>query len=107
MNPSREKIKECFEEMRKLMPENVEGLKTVRINELLYQKLPFKAWVNDQRIRGINTYFTWGVGPLVAVLDKLIDFEASMIAFPTDRIVHDEGKLIIQGSQINLTEICQ
>ena len=76
--PNREKVKECFSETASLMPENIEGLKSVKINELLYQKLPFKAKVNDQRIRVINSYFTRGTGPLIAILDNLIDFEVSM-----------------------------
>ena len=52
--------------MASLLLENVEGLKTVRINELLYQKLPFHAKVNDQRLCRINSYFTRGTGPLIA-----------------------------------------
>ena len=63
--PKREKIREMFREA--LVPENVEGLLPVRINQILYQRLPFKARVNDQRLRGINTYFARGIAPLVSV----------------------------------------
>ena len=74
--PSWEKIKDLFKQT--LIPENVEGLKTVKINDLFYQKLPFKAKIQDQRLRGLNTYFARGVGPLVAVIDLLIRFEAML-----------------------------
>ena len=48
VTPKQEKIKEMFKEA--LVPENVEGLMPVRINEILYQRLPFRAKVNDQRL---------------------------------------------------------
>ena len=55
-----------------LVPENVDGLLPVHINEILYQHLPFKARVNDQCLRGVNTYFTRGLAPLVSVLDEIV-----------------------------------
>ena len=89
-----------------LLPENVEGLKTIRINELLYQKLPFRTKVNDQRIRGINSYFTRGTGPLIALLDKLIDFEATVKSQNLTTIQCEDTELKVPGSSLNLTEIC-
>ena len=38
--------------------------------------LPFKANVNDQKLRGMNSYFLCGVRPLVSLLDCLLHFEA-------------------------------
>ena len=73
--PKCEKIRELFRDT--LIPTNIDGLAPVRINDMLYQKLPFKAKLNDQRLRGINTYFARGVGPLVSVLDKLINIEST------------------------------
>ena len=105
LTPNREKIKQCFQETSGLMPENVEGLKQVRMNELLYQKLPFKAKVNDQRIRGINSYFTRGVGPLIAVLDNLLDFEASMKAFEKGTVQRNENNLKLKDSNLDITQI--
>ena len=61
--PKREQIKELFVETSDLIPENVEGLMPVRINELLYHRLPFKARVTDQRLRGLNTYLLRGIAP--------------------------------------------
>ena len=103
--PSREKIKECFMAMACLLPENVEGLKTMRINELLYQKLPFRAKANDQRIHDINSYFTQGTGPLIALLDKLIDFEVTIKAQNLTTIQCEDTELKAPGSSLNLTEI--
>ena len=74
--PNREKIKELFNETAGQNPENVQGLQPVKINELLYQRLLFKAKVNDQKLRGMNSYFLHGVRPLVSLLDCLLHFEA-------------------------------
>ena len=60
-----------------MQPDNIEGLKPVKINEVLYQSILFSAKINDQHFRGINTFFTHAVGLLVHVLDKLISLEAS------------------------------
>ena len=48
ITPPREKIKQYFQDT--LIPDNVDGLKPVRINEILYQKLPSRAKLNDQRL---------------------------------------------------------
>ena len=63
--PPREKVKELFKQC--MLPDNVEGLKPVRINELLYEKLPFHYKVNDQNLCGINTFFAQGLGPLASI----------------------------------------
>ena len=57
--PKREKIKEMFQNA--LIPDNIEDLLPVCINEILYQHLPFRAKLND--------------GPLVSVLDLIVRFE--------------------------------
>ena len=46
VSPKRETIKTYFKQA--LLPDNVDGLKLVKINDILYQTLPFKAKVNDQ-----------------------------------------------------------
>ena len=61
-----------------LIPENVPGLNPVRINEILYQKLSYRVKINDQMLRGINTYITRGLGPFVSVLDRILQFENLM-----------------------------
>ena len=64
---------------RCMLPENVEGLAPVRINQLLYDKLSFQYKLNDQKLRGINTYFARGLGPLIAVWDKILKWEAFLL----------------------------
>ena len=61
-----------------MTPINVEGLMPVKINDGLYCKLPFKARVNDQRLRGLNTFITRGCGPLVSVFHELCTLEAAI-----------------------------
>ena len=53
--PSREKVKDLFKKC--MLPCNVEGLRPVKINLLVYEKLKPNFKVNDQRLRGINTFF--------------------------------------------------
>ena len=101
-HPTREKIKSFFQEA--LVPPNVEGLQAVKINEALYRTLPFYAKVNDQRLRGINTYFTRGVGPLVSILDSLIQFEAGLRSAPST--VQVVGTVLKVGeSEIDVVKI--
>ena len=75
-----------------LIPDNIEGLLPVCINEILCQRLPFRAKVNDHRLRGINTYFTCGVGPLVSALDMIVRFESVLPS--TKQQVDVEGSVI-------------
>ena len=61
-----------------LVPENIDDLLPVCINEILYQHLPFKVRVNDQCLRQVNTYFARGLAPLVSVLDEIVKFESRL-----------------------------
>ena len=74
VTPSREKVKDLFKEC--LLPSNVEGLHPVRLNQLLYDKLNFSYRVQDQRLRGINTYLARGLGPIISVWDSMLKHEA-------------------------------
>ena len=47
--PKREDIKAMFQ--RALLPENVKSLLPIKINEILYHRLPFRAKLNDQKLR--------------------------------------------------------
>ena len=77
ITPNREVVKELFKEI--IGPDNVTGLEPVRINDVIYQVLPFKAKINDQRLRGINTFLARSLGPLSSLLDKLIAVEDCMV----------------------------
>ena len=71
--PKKEEVKEMFKQA--LVPINVEGLYPVRINDALYKKLPFKARVADQRLRGLNTFLARGMGPLVSIFHELCNVD--------------------------------
>ena len=77
VTPNREQIKLLFCDC--LTPENVEGLQQVRINEVLYQTLPFKAKLTDQKLHGIDNFVIRGVGPLISVLDTLVLAEDALL----------------------------
>ena len=82
------------------MPENVDGLKPVRINEILYQKLPMRAKINDQCFWGINSYFTHRVGPLISMLDQLVTFEAELAMAKPKHVGATGTTLNIEGSTV-------
>ena len=68
--PKKEKIKEMFKQA--LLPENIPGLSPVCINDLVFRRLSADMRYNDLTWRGINTFFSRSIGPLVSVLDKLL-----------------------------------
>ena len=74
--PKKEKVKELFKSA--LLPENVEGLLPVQINELLYQCLPSRFHFADQRLHGQNTFFTRGLGPLISLLNKILKIQVAL-----------------------------
>ena len=85
VTPKREQIKEMFTEA--LIPENVDSLLLVKINEALYVRLPLKAKINDQRLCGINTFFSRGVGPLLSAMDALMQAESLLSTAKTSTSV--------------------
>ena len=101
VTPTSEKIKQMFQET--LFPANIEGLEPVKINAMLYQSLPFRAKVADQHLRGINTYFTRGVGPLVTILDQLISLESRLTPDKVDSQVKIvDRKLVVDDLTIDV-----
>ena len=110
--PTWEKIKELFIDTAGQNPENVIGLQPVKINEIVYKRLPFKAKVNDQRLRGMNKYFSRGLGPLISILDNLIRFKAGVglkgqdveLSDKTVKLKLTKSKLDIQAIRISLNK---
>ena len=103
--PSRDKVKELFKQC--MLPTNLEGLKPVRINDLLYEKLPFNYKVNDQKLRGI-TFFARGLGPLASIWDQLLKFESVLLNSDgghSTKVVVDNAKLTVRDSTLDITEI--
>ena len=100
--PTKEEVKEMFKNA--LVPINVEGLHPVRINDMLYRKLPFKAKVNDQRLRSIITFLARGCGPLVTVFQELCTLEAAFNKTDEKTVVRvdNEGKLFLDNIMLDV-----
>ena len=101
--PKREKIKEMFKSA--LLPENVEGLQPVRINEVLYQRLPFKAKLNDQKLRGINTYFSRGIAPGLCALDVLMKLECILGSDKSPCVKIEKGCIKLDDWTLDVRQI--
>ena len=90
-----------------LVPINVEGLYPVRINDALYKKLPFKARVADQRLRGLNTFLARGMGPLVSIFNELCNIESAAKSATNKSVVKldEDGKLILDSVTIDFVDM--
>ena len=98
----KEEIKEMFKQS--LVPKNIEGLHPVRINELLFQKLPFKARLNDQRLWGTNTFLAQGAGPVASVFQDLCHIETLLKSDKAS--FHFSGvKISGEGIEIDFTDL--
>ena len=73
-SPNKQEIKELFQQC--LIPNNVEALNPIRINELLYPRLTFKSKEIDKKLKAYNTFVTRALGPLITLLDIHINVEA-------------------------------
>ena len=101
--PSRDKIKDTFK--NSLLPVNVEGLLPVRINEVLYMRLPFNVKLNDQRLRGINSFFARGLGPIVSVLDSLVKLETTIPDNRSVSVQKDEKTITLDKIVFDVQEM--
>ena len=52
----------------------------MKINELLYVKLSLDSKIIDQKLRGINSFFARGLGPLISVWDKILKLESALLS---------------------------
>ena len=80
--PNKKELKEQFQSC--LIPGNVQALEPVRINEILYPRLNFKAKDVDRRLKSMNTFLTRSIGPLVSMWDLFIKAEAYAQKLGTD-----------------------
>ena len=104
VTPPRDKVKDFFKQC--LLPCNVEGLLPVKINELVYKKLPHNYKINDRKLHGINTYFAHGLGPLVTVWNKILQFEAILRKKnSSDKIDSSETTISVKQVKLNFTDI--
>ena len=103
--PSREKIKDLFKQC--MLPSNVSGLKPVRINDPLYEKLNFHYKVNDQHLQGINTYIARGLGPLISVWDNILKWETTLSGEKEKKVVVSMSTLQLNDLCLDLSSICK
>ena len=75
--PNKEMIKSAFDQCK--IPENVVAFSPIRINDIIYQRLPFKTRETDRQSRNQSTYLTRAMGPLAFMWDTLIRAEAFAI----------------------------
>ena len=84
---------------------DIPGLKPVKINDLLYRILPLSAKINDQKLRGINTFLCRALGPLICTLDSFILSEQNMMKNTV--VSHAENGIMIGDHCINVKQIRQ
>ena len=75
--PEKSDIKFAFEQCR--IPANVKSLAQIKINEVIYQRLPFRAKEQDRQARNRASYYTRPLGPLSFIWDTFIKAEAFAI----------------------------
>ena len=98
----KEEIKEMFKQS--LIPKNIEGLYPFLINELLFQKLPFKARLNDQMLRGTNTFLAQGAGPVASIFQDLCRIE-TLLKSDCNSFKILVGKISGEGIEIDFTDL--
>ena len=96
ITPSRDEIKQLF---ANVMCSSVPGLQPVKINDLVYRILPVSAKINDQRLRGINTYLCHAIGPLLCLLDNLISVEQYITS-------DDATSAKVEGEKVYVNQVC-
>ena len=102
--PPRDCIRELFKDC--MLPENVEGLLPVKINDLLYTRLSLESRINDQKLRGINTFIARGLGPLLSIWDKLLKFEAALLnKTEREKFSIEGGAIKVGENNLNITEV--
>ena len=101
--PKRDEVKELFKEA--LLPENVSGLKPVKVNEMLYRKMSSNAKINDQKWRGINTFIARGCGSVISVLDQLCCLEAEIHNSGDIQVQIKDKKLVINDHSFDFAKL--
>ena len=73
---------------------------SVTINVYLYRSLPIRAKVSDKRLKGINTFLTRSLGPMVHVFETLCALENILSKNEDITIRHDptSGHLMINAT---------
>ena len=103
--PKKDDINYMFKQA--LVSINVEGLYPVRINEPVFRKLPLKARIQDQRLRGLNTFLAWGVGPVLSIFNDLCQMEAAVASSTSSTLIqlNDNKQIMIDGMTVDFKDM--
>ena len=88
-----------------MLPSNIEGLKPVKINSLVYEKLNATYKVNDQRLRGLNTFIARGMGPLCSIWDNILKWEAALSTVVEAKVSGLLGSMHFKDLSLHFTEM--
>ena len=72
--PDKNEIKLAFEQCK--IPVNVKSLGPISINDIIYQRIPFKAKELDRQSKNQSTYYTRAMGPLTFIWDCFVKCQA-------------------------------
>ena len=72
--PNKEEIKSAFQACK--IPTNSVALGPIKINDIIYNRLPFRAKENDKKLRNSASYMKRAMGPLTFIWDTLIKAQA-------------------------------
>ena len=96
--PDKNEIKLAFEQCK--IPVNVKSLGPIRINDIIYQRIPFKAKELDRQSKNQSTYYTHAMGPLTFIWDCFIKCQAWAI-----KNKQDLPKFTMQGQTVSIREL--
>ena len=71
----------------------------------MYDKLPSNYKFNDQCLRGINTFFARGLGPIVHVWDKILKWEAKLRQGNVQNVNLDGKNLTFDNLKVDIAEL--
>ena len=103
VRPAKDKIKEFFKQC--MLPSNVDGLKPVKINAIIYEKLKGDFKQNDQKLRGLNSFVTRGLGPLLNVWNQILKWETAITNQQNRKVSASMGVLHTGELSLDLTDV--
>ena len=96
--PNKNDIKLAFEQCK--IPNNVRCLAPIRINDIIYQRLPFKAKELDRQAKNQSAYYTRAMRPLAFIWQCFVKAEAWAI-----KNKRDPPMLKMQGENITIRNL--
>ena len=96
--PEKNDIKMAFDQCK--VPINIKSLGPIRINDIIYQRLPFKAKESDRQAQNLASYYVRAMGPLTYIWDCFIKAQAWAI-----KNKRDTPALSMSGENISICEL--